>query len=493
MVENTTETIRLLVVSREPAILRPLRSIPESDSWQIETAASAWDVIEHVQSGMTPHLLVLDLPRGDSDSLHVLRWLRRLRPNLPVIVTCFPEDTNKQKEATLLGAQEALIRPITQVELGAAIRRHLPLPGNGGSDIASEDIEQLGPDTFFVSASPITQKLRAQAELLAEVDVPVLILGEMGSGKETLARLIHHLSVRSGFKFLKINCADRPADLLEKEIFGSEAAGSHCFPGKLEAAEKGTILFEEFTEMPNHLQRRLSDVLQDHCNEPSGGNGRSLRADVRVLASTSADIERAMAEGKLRQDLCYRLSAFTVHVPPLRQRREEVRVLLHHFMHCLAKHYGLSEREFSTSVIESCERYWWPGNVCELESFVKRYLVAGDSDIVLHGLDPRHHRSMVSDGAFSDLQDGDRHPMGFGEGDPRSLKSLIHDIKSETERNAISLALEKTGWNRKAAARLLKVSYRTLLYKIEQYHLRSTESFSSPPLLNGVGTRSRAS
>ena len=226
MAENLTETIRLLIVSRESALLGPLWSVAEQNSWQIEAAGNPWDAVERVQSGVAPHLLLLDVPRGDGDSLHLLRWLRRLRPDLPVIVTCFPEDSGRKREATRLGAQEVLIRPFDEERLEAAIHRHLMSPENEEAEVASEDIEQLGPDSFFISASPVTQKLRAQAELLAEADVPVLILGEPGSGKDTVARLIHKLSVRSGFNFLKVNCADMPGEFAGGGIIRQRA---NCF------------------------------------------------------------------------------------------------------------------------------------------------------------------------------------------------------------------------------------------------------------------------
>ena len=323
MAENITETARLLVVSRESAVLRPLWSVAEPNSWQVETAVSAWDAIERLQSGATPNLLLLDLPRGDDDCMRILRWMRRLRPDLPVIVMCSPEDAGRKKEATRLGAQEVLLKPFDESRLEAAIQRHLVRSSEEDAEFSSEHIEQLGPDSFFVSASPSAQKLRAQAELLAEADVPVLIFGESGSGKDTVARLIHKLSVRSGFQFLKVNCADMPADLLENELFGNERSvvnGGRTGLGKIERAEKGTIFLDEITEMPMALQARVMQVLQDKVLlRPSSDKAASL--NVRVLAATSANIDKALAERKLREDLYYRLSAFTVQVPPLRQRR----------------------------------------------------------------------------------------------------------------------------------------------------------------------------
>jgi two-component system response regulator AtoC len=483
---TSNETMRLLVVSREMTALRSLWSIVEANAWHLETAPSGWDAMERVQSGVAPHLLILDLPRGDGDGLHVLRWMRRLRPQLPILLLCHPSEADKKNDAIRLGADDVLVRPFPDEQLEFVIERHLRnckenLPG----DVASENIEPMGEDGIFVSASPAMRKLRAQAELLAQADVPVLILGEQGTGKETVARLIHRLSVRSGFKFLKVNCAAVPGDLLEKEIFGVEnaaASGStQAVPGKLESAGRGVLQFEEITEMPSHLQARLLSVLRDGRYTRLGAD-TVIANDCRILASTSANIERALAENRLREDLYYRLSAFTVQVPALRQRKEEISVLLRHFMRSIASHYGLPEREFSGAVIDACQKHAWPGNLQELEAFVKRYLVAGESNTMLNELDSSDLDGADGVGLAQATQNYfPAHGIESTDVSPRSLKSLIHNIKCATERNAIGLALEKTGWNRKAAARLLKVSYRTLLYKIEQYHMSASE----PALFQG--------
>jgi two-component system response regulator FlrC len=228
--------------------------------------------MERVQFGAAPHLLLLDVPRGESDGLQLLPWLRRLRPELPIIVVCDPKDANRQKEATRLGAKDVLLRPLSESQLESVIRRHLGT-ANDDAEMASEDIESLGEDEFFLSVSPAMQQLRAQAELLAQADVPVLILGEPGSGKGTVARLIHQKSVHSGFKFLRVNCAEMPADLLEIELFGREngsSNGSVKALGKLEMGQRGTILLDEITEMPLALQSRILKVLQERQFVRSG-------------------------------------------------------------------------------------------------------------------------------------------------------------------------------------------------------------------------------
>jgi two-component system response regulator AtoC len=479
VLQNAIETVRLLVVSRDSAVLRPLWAIGEANSWRLETAVSAWEAMERIHWALAPHLLVLDLPRGDGDSAHVARWLQRLRPDLPIILLCDSDDIGQTIKTTRLGAEDILVRPIDPGQLEILIHSHLVAAATcTTSAVSSEDIEQLEEDKFFLSASPATQKLRTQAELLAQADVPVLILGEPGSGKDTVARLIHKFSVRSGFDLLKVSCAAMPGELFENQLHSRSGGNDPTNLGKREARERGTILLDEITEMPLGLQSKLLLMLQGKPTfQPNGDAG--AQPPVRVLASSSANLERAIAENKLREDLYFRLSAFTVMVPALRQRKEEITILLRCFMRKLSNHYGLPPREFSPAVVEACQHYAWPGNLTELESFVKRYLIVGDSELALNepGTKPRTGRNAMQDSPImvpaAARRDGaDQRQQGPAE---HSLKNLIRDVKSEAERNVIAAALTKTGWNRKAAARLLNVSYRTLLYKIDEYHMNCSE------------------
>lgn len=469
--------MRIMVVSREMATLRPLWSVIELNSWQLEAVTTGWEALERVQSGVSPHLLVLDAAKGDTDCLHILQWLRRLRPELPILFLCHPEEASKKDDAIRMGADHVLVKPCVDQELEFAICNYL-----GGSRRRTEqpaggdNAQPLGEDGYFVCASALMRKVASQAELLAEVDVPVLILGEAGSGKEAVARLIHRLSVRSGFKFLKVNCAGMPGDLLEKEIFGTNPTGANerSAPGKLEIADKGIVLIAEVTAMPNRVQAALLNVLST-SRYARVGSDRNMTSHARILISSSAQVEHALADKLIREDLYQRASAFTVHVPPLRQRKEEIPLLLGHFMHKLAKHYGLPKREIPAAVIDQSQNYSWPGNLDELETFVKRYIVSGDSILAqnqVHAHQEDTGRAMLS----SAHETKDSHTTGDASTNSTSLKSLIQTLKSETEQTAIGLALERTHWNRRAAARLLSVSYRTLLYKIEQYHMRAIES-----------------
>jgi DNA-binding NtrC family response regulator len=204
---------------------------------------------------------------------------------------------------------------------------------------------------------------------------------------------------------------------------------------------------------------------------------------VRILAGSSASLERALALNKLREDLYYRLSAFTVQVPPLRRRKDEIPLLLRHFMHRLARHYRMPAREFPASVIAACEAHAWPGNLNEMEAFVKRFLVAGEAQFTTEKFLPSGFEEAPQLGPIAGAEFViSKQPPRVESGQTGSLKSLVQGIKSEAEQSAIRAALRRTGWNRKAAARLLSVSYRTLLYKIEQYQMRVPETYMAPPV-----------
>jgi DNA-binding NtrC family response regulator len=487
LTENTNHTVRLLVVSREPAAFRLLGPREAGQSWHLETVSNGWEAMERMQSGAGSDVLLLDIPIQDSDPIYFLRWLRSCKPDFPVVPLCAREDAGRVKEETGIGGEDMVLKPFDPKQLENVIRRQLQESGNGHGETASKNIEQLGHDICFVSASLTMQKLHAQVALLAKSDVPVLIVGERGAGKYTVASLIHKLSVRSGFKLQRVNCAAMPEAELEAALFGGESVSAarpttlgHFAPG-----EKGTILLEEIAEMPPAVQFRLLQALQNHeLRAPAGAE--AVPANVRILATSSSNLDRALAENRLREDLYHRLSAFTIPVPPLRQRKDEIATLLRYFMHNLAKHYGLPERGFSAGMVAACQRHSWPGNLRELEVFVKRYLVAGDESIFPirdeSGMDATGAgnseliaRTVKPGAAFSDESEA-----GPAKAKPESLKSLIQAVKGEAERNAIAAALKRTGWNRKAAARLLKVSYRTMLYKIDQYQMHAPQTYLLP-------------
>jgi DNA-binding NtrC family response regulator len=376
-------------------------------------------------------------------------------------------DTRKVVHAIRLGAQDYLTKPFQKAELEAVIEQCLGMRGDHAP--VQGEIEDLGDDVFFVAASPAMRKIRSQAKLVANVDIPVLILGESGTGKEVIARLIHRYSPRAHRTFLKVNCAAVPADLLESELFGYEpgafTGATHAKPGKFEICNKGTILLDEIGEMPPQLQAKLLHVLQDGTFSRLGSR-TMMKADVRVLAATNINIEEAIASRKLREDLYYRLNGFSIHMPPLRERKEEVPILLKHFMGQVAERYARPALPLGSKLMEACDRYNWPGNLRELGNFVKRYLILGDEELAIADLVPakeERSRSAVAADATTERS---------------GLKGLVRSLKDEAEMEAIARALEQTNWNRKKAAALLQISYKALLYKIRQYELQRVPSNS---------------
>jgi two-component system response regulator AtoC len=341
-------------------------------------------------------------------------------------------------------------------------------------NVAHEEREEISEDLFFVTASAAMRKFRMQAELVAKINVPVLILGESGSGKESTARLIHKLSVRSECPFFKVNCAALPAELLDSELFGHEqgafAGAMRSRQGKFELCKNGTILLDEITEMPLPLQAKLLQVLREKKFFRVGGD-TAISADVRILATSKIKIEEALLSKRLREDLYFRLNAFTMQVPPLRERKEEIPILLGHFMQQLAKHYNLQARPLSPLLLTTCQEYSWPGNLRELENVVKRYLVIGDEFLELGELGNKTSATQDSDSVDMGNEDLPLASEDNDRGDGTGLKSLVRNLKGEAERGAIASTLEKTHWNRKAAARELGISYRSLLYKIHDYQL----------------------
>jgi two-component system, NtrC family, response regulator AtoC len=464
-----SEGADILLVDDEPGMLRYIRTLLEVDDHKVRTACTGEEAVEHVEKGLSPDLVLLDLLMPGIDGLQTLEKLRRLKPGLKVVMLSCVNDTRKVVQAMRLGAVDYLTKPFQKAELDAVIGQCINAAGKGES--YAGEVEELCDDVFFVAASPAMKKIRSQAALVANVEIPVLLLGESGTGKEVLARLIHKLSPRAHRTFLKVNCAAVPGDLLESELFGYEAGAftgaTHAKPGKFELCNKGTILLDEIGEMPALLQAKLLHVLQDQTFSRLGSR-TMVKVDVRILAATNIDIPEALANKRLREDLYYRLNAFTMSLPPLRERKEEIPILLKHFMSRMSESYARAPLPLSGPLMEACLRHSWPGNLRELSNFIKRYLVLGDETLAASELQPR------PDGGAGQHADGIAASAGA---DSRGgLKSLSRTAKDEAEAEAISHALEETNWNRKQAALLLKISYKALLYKIRQYGIAQSRS-----------------
>jgi two-component system, NtrC family, response regulator AtoC len=455
----------ILLVDDEPGMLRYIRTLLEVDSYKVETASTGEEALARVQKGLEPDLVLLDLLMPGIDGLQTLEQLRQLKPGVKVVMLSCVSDTRKVVQAMRLGAHDYLTKPFQKAELDAVVGQCL----DKNQKSYAGEVEELCDDVFFVAASPAMRKIRSQAALVANVDIPVLLLGESGTGKEVLARLVHKLSPRAHRTFLKVNCAAVPADLLESELFGYEAGAftgaNHPKPGKFELCNKGTILLDEIGEMPPLLQAKLLHVLQDQQFSRLGSRS-VIKVDVRILAATNINIPEALATKRLREDLYYRLNAFTLSLPPLRERKEEIPILLKHFMSRMSERYARPPLPLSPTMLQACLDYGWPGNLRELSNFIKRYLILGDEKLAIAELNPKNGGNGGNLGEYG----------AKAAGDAGGLKSLARSAKDEAEAEAITHALEETNWNRKQAAVLLKISYKALLYKIRQYGIAQTKS-----------------
>jgi DNA-binding NtrC family response regulator len=473
-----TSAPNILLVDDEPSVLRYTKTLLEIDNYHVETAGSGEEALQRMNRGPAPNLIVLDLVMPGMDGLQTLESCRKLRPDQKVVMISCVNDTNKVVQAIKLGASDYVTKPFLPPQLQGAVRRALgpaapaAVPAPTQLVKGTEMVDDLDDDLFFLAASPVMKQIRAQVALIAKVNVPVLLLGESGVGKEIVSRLIHKMSVRAHRSMVKVNCAALPADLLESELFGYDAGAftgaSKSKPGKFEMAHKGTILLDEIGEMSAGLQAKLLHVLQDGTFSRLGGRA-NVTVDARVLAATNIDVKKAIAERKLREDLYYRLNAFTITVPPLRERREEIPVLLRYYMNKLARQFGKNALPISDKLAQECLRYQWPGNLRELGNFVKRYLVLEDENMLVDELQHKGKEG-TDDGSSSSGRGG--------------LKALVRSLKDDAEAKEIQRALDDSNWNRKVAAAELNISYKALLYKIKQHGL-------SPAIAREYGLRAK--
>lgn len=451
----------VLVVDDEPSMLRYLQDLLQAEGHHVETAGSGADALQRVSRGLKPDLVLLDLLMPGLDGLETLQQMRQINSAMKVVMLSCVIDSRKVVQAIRLGAADYVAKPFRKRDLDNVLQPILtarrPQPPR-----CQEVIEEVGGGAFFVAAAAEMHTLRAQAEVVAKVDIPVLLLGESGTGKEVFARIIHHTSPRAAGPFLKVNCAAVPADLLESELFGYEAGAftgaTHSKPGKFELCNTGTILLDEIGEIPPVLQAKLLHVLQDGQFSRLGGR-TVLKADVRVVAATNIDISRAITGKRLREDLYYRLNGFTLRLPPLRERKADISLLIRYFMGALAERFACPALPISQAALYACVNYSWPGNVRELENFIKRCLVL--QEFIPPSSDP--------------CLDGHRQTQpGTVRGAISGLKSVARSAKGDAEAQAIVRALQQANWNRKRAAALLEISYKALLYKIREYEIEPT-------------------
>ncbi|MGE0453617.1 MAG: sigma-54-dependent transcriptional regulator [Vicinamibacteria bacterium] len=457
--ESTREYLSLLLAARGYAVV---------------AAASGPEALEHLRTGPAPAAILVDMLMPGMDGLAFIEEARANGSRAPAIVISAIDKIRTVVDAMNRGAADYLTKPFEEPELDLAIQNALE------KQRLREEVSQLRarladvePAADALGASPSMQRLREIARQIADTDAPVLLLGETGVGKEVLARYIHAQSARADKPLVRVNCAALPHDLLESELFGHErgafSGALQAKPGKFEQAHGGSLLLDEITEMGPALQAKLLHVLQDGEFTRLGGR-QPLRADARVLAASNRNLERAVADGSFREDVYFRLNVVRMEVPPLRERREDIPLLCETFLRRYAGRYRRPGRPLPPQLIEAFLRHDWPGNVRELENAVRRFVILPDLALALAelrqpGAPPAPAAALAPPPASGGLA---------------SLRGVGAAAADSAERDLVARVLAETRWNRREAARRLRISYKALLNRIKRWSLADAAPAAPP-------------
>jgi len=467
----------ILIVEDEPDARQYFETVVRCLGYSVEMAEDGDEALKCLDSNRAVSLVLLDVLMPRRDGLETLREMRSIGCDQPVIMLSGAASTINVVQAMKAGATDFLAKPISHEDLKKAIDNALD-----GEACRVPDEPPPASQACF-SDSWMAKGQRATWKRLAASDVPLLIEGETGVGKEVLARQIHAQSPRANKPFLKLNCAALPAELVESELFGYErGAFTGAFtskPGKFEMAQGGTILLDEIGDMDVRLQAKLLHVLQDKECERLGAKDR-VPLDVRVMAATHCDLQKAIDDGRFRADLYYRLNVVSVRVPALRERKADIVAAAEFF---IKKHRtdGPGPSLITPVLRHALLEYEWPGNLRELENVMRRLLVMQDpEELAQHLLSGRTRRLNALSSA---PPSGERtqpatsngvipiHPNGASASTGSPIFDKVDEAKRKAETEAILSALDASRWNRKQAAKLLRIDYKALLYKMRKLEI----------------------
>lgn len=476
----STQKLRALVVDDDLAFGRFLTNQMLRRGFEVSSTSGAEEALRMLGS-FDPALVLLDLSLPGLGALEVLGRIKEARPDVCVMMISTRNDPDTIFNASKLGADDFAVKPFDAKDLDLRLNRVLEKQRVPAEVPALRDQVRRNRDfaTLF-GTSPRMEEVKNTIEQVADTTATVLIRGESGTGKEVVARMIYGQSGRMDKPFVKVNCAAIPHDLLESELFGYEpgafTGANRQKLGKFDLANLGTLFLDEVSEMHPALQAKLLHVLQDGEFSRLGGK-RDISVDVRVLAAANKPLERAVQEGTFREDLFYRLNVITIHIPPLRERREEIPVFLNFFQRKYSEFYGKQPAPFSDHALTQMMEYAWPGNIRELENLVKRYVIVGNEAQIIREL--ATHKPILSslasplpapgDRAAPDRVAGSAIPIASpkGDGASPSLLEIGRKAAMDAEREAIERVLTQTRWNRRQAAKILKISYKALLNKLK--------------------------
>ena len=453
---------KVLVVDDEQGMREFLTVLLEKQGHRVTAAADGERALQLVAE-QPPDLVISDLRMPNVDGIGLLAGIRKQHPELPVILITAYASSDSAIQAMRLGADDYITKPFRIEEIRLVVEKALARPRAKGQDRASQTAVLEEPQlTGIIGRSPKMIELYKLISKIAGLDSTVLITGESGTGKELVARTIHCASPRADRPFLAINCGGIPEDLLESELFGHvkgafTGAVSHKV-GLLEVAHGGTVLLDEIAEMSPGLQVKLLRFLQWRSFRRVGGT-EDLGVDVRLIAATNRDLAKAIADGGFREDLFYRLNVIPIHVPPLRERKEDIPLLAHNLLTQFSLRQQKRPVSISQEAMETLIGYAWPGNVRELENVIERAVALETTDQLTSAILPLLIRMEDDGGGRPGRMTVALPPEGI------ELEATISNV----EKDLMLQALERSGWVQKRAAELLQISFRSFRHKAKKY------------------------
>lgn len=472
---------RILIIDDDDIVRDVLNTYLSKTGYNVTLACNGREGLDIIREENFD-LIITDLMMPQISGIEVLKELKIMNISSPVIVITAYGTVQNAVEAMKHGAFDYITKPFNLEEFGIVVNRAI-----GISKLQKENLllkKQLKKKYRFeglVGDSTGMQKVYEMIEKIADTESTVLITGESGTGKEMIAKTIHYESSRCNAPFIPVNCAAIPKDLLESELFGHEkgafTGALNTRIGRFELANNGTLFLDEVGELAPHLQVKLLRVLQEREFERVGGI-KTIKVDVRILAATNSDLEKAVKEGRFREDLYYRLNVIPLHIPPLRERRDDIPLLIDHFAVEFARKRKRQPLRFTKEAMNALVHYEWPGNVRELKNLVERLTILVNNDLVTINDLPEKFNAITSSSystsmlinASPNLSIANLSEIKDLTDDGIDLNKLINDI----ERDMILRALEKAGGIKSKAASLLKLNRTTLIEKMKKMGLMSS-------------------
>ncbi len=465
---------RILVIDDEAAIRDSLRMILEYEDYEFVGAASGPDGIAQVRRD-PPDMVVLDIKMPGTNGLETLAEIRKVDESLPVAMISGHGTITDAMQATRLGAFDFIEKPFTSERVLVTVQKGLEL-----RSLRRENRElKLAMEAKYeiVGASPALRKVLEAVQRAAPTNATVLLLGESGVGKELVARTIHRNSPRAGQRFIQVNCAAIPEELIESELFGHEkgsfTGATEKQIGKFEQADRGTIFLDEIGDMSAKTQAKVLRVLQEQEVERLG-SARTIKVDVRVIAATNKHLEEAIQRGEFREDLYFRLNVIPILVPPLRERREDISQLVQHFAKRTSEEHNLKPKRFDPRATEALQRYRWRGNIRELRNAIERLMIMSPGDIVrVEDLPPEIRsdapaRPSTAPEPAALASSGRSEPTATQTPPPGTLR----EFKEAAERAFLVEKLRENNWNISKTAEALDTPRSNLYKKLEQYGIK---------------------